>query len=120
MRTPLKPPPPPPPPPLSLQGYELAVLAGAHDVLASVEVLVLEASVLPWNKGAPLVGEVLGTLHALGFMPLELLERHGAGPTDQLFQVDFAFARHDSPLIARACRDAGILSCGAGAAAAPV
>jgi hypothetical protein len=105
------------------------------------------------------VGEVLGTLHALGFTTLELLERHGAGPTDQVrtlslakslasrwradvfasgantreyddcpsirpsrsfprhlqvFQLDFAFARSDSPLITRACEAAEILgACGA-------
>ena len=85
------------------------MLAGARGILESVEVLLLEASVLPWNAGAPLVGEVLGQMHALGFTVLEMLERHDAGPTQQLIQLDFAFARSDSPLIAKACAAAEIV-----------
>ena len=90
----------------------MGVLAGARNVLDGVEVIMLEASVLPWNDGAPLVGEVLGTLLALGFVVLEVLERHGAGPTKQIIQIDFAFARAGSPLVTEACSDAEITKCG--------
>lgn len=93
---------------LDVQGYELEVLKGAKQILADVEVIVLETSVLQFNVGSPLTGEILGTLHQLGYQVIDVLEMHHAGPQKLLFQIDFAFIKRGSPLIAKANEGAAI------------
>jgi hypothetical protein len=94
---------------LDVQGYELEVLKGACDTLKSVDVVVLETSVLPYNADTPLTGDVVAAMHALGFNVLAVLEMHYTGERDDLlFQVDFAFVRKDSRLYDAATADAGL------------
>jgi FkbM family methyltransferase len=52
---------------LDVQGYELQVLEGARETLASTEAVLLEASLVPINAGCPLVAEVLAYLQQRGF-----------------------------------------------------
>ena len=52
---------------LDTQGYELEVLRGASRVLASVEVVLLEVSLIPINKGAPSFAEVVRFMADRGF-----------------------------------------------------
>ena len=94
---------------LDVQGYELEVLKGAARALEATEMLLLEVSVLPYNRGSPLVTDVLAAVGALGFDVLDLTEVHGAGPKNQLVQLDFSFVRRDSPLFRRAIEDANIV-----------
>lgn len=94
---------------LDVQGYELEVLKGARETLSSVEVIILETSVLSWNAGSPLVAEVMGAMHTIGFRVLDLIERHGWGQSDQTLQLDFAFARSDSVLFAAAAAETGVI-----------
>ena len=95
---------------LDVQGYELEVLKGATRVLAATEMLLLEVAVLPYNKGSPLVTEVLAAVGALGFDVLDLTEVHGAGPRNQLLQLDFSFVRRSSPLFQRGTEAALIVT----------
>ena len=94
---------------LDVQGYELEVLKGAARALEATEMLLLEVAVLPYNRGSPLVTEVLAAVGALGFDVLDLTEVHGAGPNGQLFQLDFSFVRRGSPLFKRATEEAMII-----------
>jgi len=97
---------------LDVQGYEIEVLRGAARTLASVDVLLLETSVLPYNKGSPLTIEVLSFLGGLGFEVLDMLELHHAGapgqPANVLIQMDFAFVRRGGALQRKAAEAAGL------------
>ena len=44
---------------LDVQGYELEVLKGADGLLSAAEVVLLEASLIPVNKGCPLIADVI-------------------------------------------------------------
>lgn len=52
---------------LDLQGYELQALRSGLRMLASVQVLVIEVSLLPLYRGAPTSRQVRSFLHAQGF-----------------------------------------------------
>lgn len=93
---------------LDVQGYEINVLKGAKRLLQDVEVMLLETSVLQYNKGSPLTGEVLTYLESIGFQVLDVLELHHGGPSNMLLQIDFAFIKKGSPLIQSANLGAGI------------
>src|SRR5689334_11430180 len=53
---------------LDVQGFELEILKGASEVLPRSEVVVLETSLLEYNKGAPLFDDVIGFMKAAGFV----------------------------------------------------
>lgn len=79
---------------LDIQGYELEALRGAAGTLKKTEIVFLETSVLNYNKGAPLITEVLSFMHSVGFDVIEIIEI--ARLKDFLLQVDIAFANRDS------------------------
>jgi FkbM family methyltransferase len=79
---------------IDVQGAELDVLAGAPVALKSCEVLIIETSLLRYNKAAPLFGDVVAALNGLGFKCIDICEIHRAGP-GSIFQLDLMFARDD-------------------------
>lgn len=82
---------------LDVQGAELDVLRGAGRVLAGIEAVVMELSLVPYNKGAPLAAEAVSAMKDHGFRLFDIFplarDRSGA-----LLQADAIFLRHDSPL----------------------
>ena len=90
-----------------MQGYELEVLKGATETLASVEVILLETSIVPWNLGAPLMVEVLAALDCLGFRVLDVLDTARKG--GQAIQTDVLFVKKGSALFERAMKAAGVI-----------
>jgi len=82
---------------LDVQGAELDVLKGAGRVLAAVEVVAIEAAVLEYNKGGPLLAEMIDALAAYGFRVFDLFPRPRV-LSGVLIQVDMLFLRKDSPL----------------------
>jgi hypothetical protein len=80
---------------LDVQGAELDVLRGAARTLAGIEVIVIELSLQEYNKGAPLIAEVMARLDALGFA---LFDMFGVSrtPAGVLLQSDGIFLRRDS------------------------
>jgi len=87
---------------LDVQGFELEVLRGAPATLRDSEVVILETSLLPYNQGAPLFGEVVAFLADAGFAVYDFCGQHRRQSDHALFQTDVAFVRADSPL--RACK----------------
>lgn len=85
---------------LDVQGYELEVLRGATRTLEAVEVVILESSVIEYNAGAPLVAEVMGFMHGLGFVAMDMLEQHHHNGA--LAQLDFAYVKRGSKLLEQA------------------
>jgi FkbM family methyltransferase len=83
---------------LDVQGYEIEVLKGATRVLERAELVLLEVSLLQYNKDAPLFGEVVHFMNSRGFVVYDFgaLVRWGADNT--LLQADLFFVKKDSAL----------------------
>lgn len=82
---------------LDVQGSELEVLEGGRQTLHRANLLQLEVALLPYNKGAPTLFEVISYLDSNGFVPFDvagLIRPTGA----ELVQMDLLFVPKDSPL----------------------
>ncbi|AWN48661.1 glycosyl transferase [Methylobacterium terrae] len=82
---------------LDVQGAEVEVLRGLGARLAEVEVILLELSVLDYNRGAPLIGAALGELAAMGFVLYDVVDEHRYRD-GSLLQVDGLLVRAESAL----------------------
>jgi FkbM family methyltransferase len=85
---------------LDVQGSELLVLEGAQKMLKTVDLLVLETSVVQYNVGSPLTLDVIVYLHRHNFQLFAIPEVHimqGNGGSFQL-QVDLMAVRESSAL----------------------
>ncbi len=83
---------------LDVQGYELEVLKGAKGVLAEVDIVQMEVSLLDYNEGAPLIAEVLQEMNDAGFYAFEIPGFHRRADDWSLIQVDIIFCRKEFPL----------------------
>ncbi|MBS0478987.1 MAG: FkbM family methyltransferase [Proteobacteria bacterium] len=81
---------------IDVQGAELEVLAGGTKVLEKASLVQLEVAMLPYNKGAPLMPEVVAWMAARDWLPTEI--SGFSRPSGPLVQIDMLFARSDSPL----------------------
>ncbi len=84
---------------LDLQGYELEALRGATQMLANIEVLLLEISVLRIGD-VPVFREVDRQLEALGFRMYDVIPQYYRPLDNALWQVDAFYVKETSPLIA--------------------
>lgn len=84
---------------LDVQGYELEVLRGGEQTLASVEVVLMEVTLLRLYKGAPILHEVVGFMADCGFSVYDFLSERRRPLDEALFQTDLLFVRNTSPLI---------------------
>ncbi len=83
------------------QGSELDILKGADDVLFNSDVVFIEASLLPYNVGAPLFHEIVRYLAQHNFLLWDLGKDKFARPDGVPFQINATFVPKDSPLRAR-------------------
>jgi FkbM family methyltransferase len=83
---------------LDVQGYELEVLRGSKRTLQLTEVIVLELSLLEYNRGAPLLAQVLAEVSALGYAIYDICGQHRRQASGALLQMDAIFVRESSPL----------------------
>jgi FkbM family methyltransferase len=90
---------------IDVQGAELDVLAGAQETLRAASVLIVEVSLVDYNRGAPLIAEVIAAIDRAGFRCVDLCEVHRTGENFVL-QLDLMFAR--PPLFAKYAAVAGI------------
>jgi FkbM family methyltransferase len=86
---------------LDVQGAEIDVLRGGLRTLAGVEAIVIELSLLEYNKGAPLIGEAMRWLGEQGFALFDVFPL-ARTPAGALLQVDGVFLRRGSSLWPRA------------------
>jgi hypothetical protein len=78
-----------------VQGAELDVLRGLGYHRSKVEVILMEISLVNYNKGAPLIDVVLSDLGRMGFVLYDILEeRRDLG--GRLLQIDGLFVRPTS------------------------
>lgn len=86
---------------LDVQGYEVEVLSGATETLDRTEVILSEVSLLEYNKGSPLMHEVIAYLSARNFLPYDICGGLRRSSDAALYQTDLIFVRCDSDLRAR-------------------
>jgi FkbM family methyltransferase len=82
---------------IDVQGAELEVLKGGQDTLERSEVVQLEVALLPYNKGAPTMLEVLSYMEQMEFVPLDVSGFSRPNLVD-LVQIDVLFVRKSSDL----------------------
>lgn len=81
------------------QGAELSVLDGAADTLSRVDLIVLEAALIPTMNGAPDFAQIVGRLDELGFAVFDLIGGIERPVDSSLAQVDIAAVRTGGPLM---------------------
>lgn len=81
---------------LDVQGAELDVLDGATCTLARTEALLLEVSLVEYNRGAPRLSEVVARLKQLGFVAFDIVDLRRVGGV--LAQADIVFVAENSRL----------------------
>jgi len=82
---------------LDVQGYEIEVLKGATALLSKVDIILLEVSILEYNKGAPLIAEILSFMDNAGFSTFDITDLKRTSGEHALFQADIFFCRHEHP-----------------------
>ncbi len=83
---------------LDVQGGELDVLAGAANVLAASELLVLEASFFEFFEGGPLAHDLIAWLRERGLVLYDVSEPTYRPLDGALAQANLAFAPERGPL----------------------
>jgi FkbM family methyltransferase len=83
---------------LDVQGFELEVLKGGEQTLGLSEVVIMEASLLPYNDGAPLFAEVVAFMNEKGFVAFDFCGQLRRESDYALFQTDVVFVRRESNL----------------------
>jgi len=82
---------------LDVQGYEIEVLKGAQALLLKVDIVLLEVSILEYNKEAPLIAEIICFMDNAGFSTFDITELKRTSDEHILFQADIFFCRHEHP-----------------------
>jgi FkbM family methyltransferase len=82
---------------VDVQGHDLEVLKGATKTLRSVDVIIVEVSLIPLHSRAPSVREVIDWLDEQGFQLLDIAGFIRRPVDDALWQVDAVFKRRESP-----------------------
>jgi len=79
---------------LDVQGAELEVLKGFGRHLLNIEVILMEMSLVEYNKGAPIIDVMLHQLRQNDFVLYDIVEEHRYD--GRLFQLDGLFVRPTS------------------------
>ena len=80
---------------LDVQGSELDILNGGETTIKNTQFVLIETSLVEYNQGAPLIGDIVDKMKEYGFYILDIVEYHrfphlfgGA-----IFQLDILFKR---------------------------
>jgi FkbM family methyltransferase len=91
---------------IDVQGAELDVMAGASQTLQAASALIVEVSLIDYNKSAPLITEVMAAIDRAGFRCADLCEVHRTG-RGFVLQLDLLVVR--PALFAAYCAAAGVV-----------
>jgi FkbM family methyltransferase len=80
---------------VDVEGGELDVLDGAPAILREAELVLLEVSLFELVPGAPLLHEVIESMHERGFVPADVYNGHNRPLDGALAQLDMGFVRRD-------------------------
>jgi FkbM family methyltransferase len=81
---------------LDVQGAELDVLRGGYRSLQKTEVILMEVALMQYNRGAPLIADVLMVMRNWGFLLYDVLDEHRSSDDAVLRQIDALFLRSNS------------------------
>lgn len=82
---------------LDVQGAELEVLKGATESLKTTEFVLLEASIMKYNKGAPTFAELVAFMDKAGFEVFDLCDINRMPRNfGSVFQLDMIFVKSTS------------------------
>jgi len=90
---------------IDVQGAELDVIAGATEAIDRCDALIAELSLASYNKGAPLVADVMPVIAQRGLRCIDVCELHRR-PAGGVLQVDFLFVK--PKLFDRFCAQVGL------------
>lgn len=76
---------------LDTQGSELDIMIGGKRVIDSAKFILIETSLMEYNKGAPLKKQIFEYLGSVGFKPIECVENHYH--EGNLIQEDWIFEK---------------------------
>ena len=77
---------------LDTQGSELDILAGAQNMIDSVDLVLTECPIIQYNKNAPNMQDYLDYFRARDFIPVAMCEEHVI--EDTLIQLDLLFMKN--------------------------
>jgi FkbM family methyltransferase len=87
---------------LDVQGFELEILKGAPNALATAEAVLLELSTIAQYEAAPLFHEVVAFMNSQGYHVFDICTLMRQRTENTLVQVDVIFVKVTSPLFTKA------------------
>ena len=84
---------------IDTQGSELLILEGAPVSMANAEIVLLEVSLHQYNKGSPLLAEVVVFMSERGFVLFDMIDFHYIN--NVLAQIDCLFCKKHSKYLLR-------------------
>jgi FkbM family methyltransferase len=80
---------------MDVQGSELDILKGGEKTMKNTSYALLELSLVQYNQGAPLIGEVVDKMIEYGFCMVDILEYHSFPHLydGAIFQLDILFKK---------------------------
>jgi FkbM family methyltransferase len=85
---------------IDVQGAEKMIIDGSSDTVCSAEMILLEASILEYNEGAPTVYQMMKLMDEIDYQMLDILQIHLL-PSGEAFEIDILFVKKGSSLIKR-------------------
>jgi FkbM family methyltransferase len=79
---------------LDTQGSELDILEGAKSFINEVDLIYTEVPILCYNNGAPNIQDYIEYFKRIGFVPMDIFERHHCDSI--LVQIDIMFMRFET------------------------
>lgn len=78
---------------IDVQGAELDILKGGKNTLRKTNYVLLEVSLVEYNKGAPLIGDIVDQMREYNFYMLDIVEYHSFPQLfgGAIFQLDILF-----------------------------
>ena len=79
-----------------MQGAEIDVLEGATATLQKTDFVLLEASLLNYNQGAPLIADLIAWLDKKDFVLFDICDQQRRNNNTTLVQADLLFSKRNS------------------------
>ena len=78
---------------IDVQGSELDVLKGGEKTIKNTQFVSIEASLVEYNQGAPLIGDIVDKMREYGFHIADIVEYHSFPQLygGAIFQLDILF-----------------------------
>jgi len=79
---------------MDVQGSELDIIKGALPIINNTTLLLLEVNLYQYNKGAPLIADVMAYLTKLGFKLVDIVDLLYNQDNGYLLQIDAMFKKN--------------------------